>query len=193
MASVESRHYYRFQYLRSEHWSNLRLEKMASVDAVCDICGLRDLSNDVHHLRYRKLFDVELEDLVVLCRSCHDSVHEALREFRDSLQTCSPSKVWKNTRKFARLVQSNDHAKRKRVARLAMGFRNPKTKPLFLALRQIRFWGYSLPPKTATPKKQIPQRNDSKRDDRSEHFQELGDLYRELRKQGAFGFVLVTE
>lgn len=76
--SIAAKHAYRFGYLKSEHWSNLRLEKMASVDAYCERCGHRDLSNDVHHIRYRNLYDVELGDLIVLCRTCHGITHEVL-------------------------------------------------------------------------------------------------------------------
>lgn len=78
MATINGRHFYRFQYLKSDHWQNLRLEKMVEVDAHCLRCGIRDLSNDVHHVRYRKLYDVELSDLIVLCRDCHKIMHEVL-------------------------------------------------------------------------------------------------------------------
>lgn len=30
---------------------------------------------DVHHLRYGRLYDVTTDDLIPLCRSCHDIVH----------------------------------------------------------------------------------------------------------------------
>lgn len=76
--SVSAKHSYRFGYLKSDHWRNLRLQKLASVDAVCARCLLRDTSNDVHHLRYKSLFDVGLNDLLVLCRDCHSKVHEYL-------------------------------------------------------------------------------------------------------------------
>lgn len=76
--SIPGRHFYRFTYLKSDHWQNLRLEKLVEVDAHCYRCDVRDLSNDVHHVNYRKLFDVMLSDLIVLCRTCHDLMHEAL-------------------------------------------------------------------------------------------------------------------
>lgn len=76
--SIPGRHFYRFKYLKSDHWQNLRLEKLVEVDAHCYRCGVRDLSNDVHHVNYRKLFDVMLSDLIVLCRTCHGLMHEAL-------------------------------------------------------------------------------------------------------------------
>lgn len=81
--SVEKKHFYRFEYLRSEHWKDLRISKLASVDAVCARCCVRDTSNDVHHIRYKSLYDVELIDLIVLCRHCHDLVHIHLDNIRN--------------------------------------------------------------------------------------------------------------
>lgn len=83
--NVGARHFYRFRYLRSEHWSNLRLQKLAETDARCFHCGKRDLSNDVHHLIYRRLYDVTTEDLIVLCREDHDLYHEVLAEHKDEI------------------------------------------------------------------------------------------------------------
>lgn len=85
--SVAGKHFYRFKYLRSDHWQDLRLRKLVSVDAKCFRCGHRDVSNDVHHLRYRRLFNVRLSDLIVLCRECHELTHEALEFFRGSMDT----------------------------------------------------------------------------------------------------------
>lgn len=82
---ADAKHFYRFTYLKSEHWQNLRLEKLASVDACCQRCGHRDLSNDVHHLRYRKLFDVTKDDLLVLCRACHSTVHDSMDAVREAI------------------------------------------------------------------------------------------------------------
>lgn len=76
--NVNARWYYRNVYLKSEHWSNLRLAKLAQVDAVCKICKHRDLGNDVHHIYYRSLYDVQLADLRVLCRGCHRKIHSIL-------------------------------------------------------------------------------------------------------------------
>ena len=95
--SVAGKQFYRFTYLRSEHWENLRIAKLASVDAKCQRCTHRDLSNDVHHLRYRHLYDVTLDDLLVLCRDCHEEVHIALETMRaaiDEGKDCALT-VWK--------------------------------------------------------------------------------------------------
>lgn len=85
MSGVERKHFYRFEYLKSEHWKDLRISKLASVDATCARCKTRDLSNDVHHVRYRNLYDVEMLDLIVLCRHCHDLVHQFLDDVRNEV------------------------------------------------------------------------------------------------------------
>lgn len=92
--NIEAKHHYRFDYLQSDHWKNLRLEKLASRNATCIRCGKQDPSNDVHHFIYRNLYDVELEDLAVLCRDCHDLVHTtvdaalAAKESGEKLRDC---------------------------------------------------------------------------------------------------------
>lgn len=83
MSSIERKHFYRFEYLKSEHWKDLRIAKLASVDAACARCGERDLSNDVHHVRYKNLYDVVLKDLIVLCRHCHEMVHKFMDDIRN--------------------------------------------------------------------------------------------------------------
>lgn len=75
---IERRRKYRYEYLRSDHWKELRLRKLAEVDAMCESCGHRSVSNDVHHLRYRRLYDVKPKDLVCLCRHCHKELHHII-------------------------------------------------------------------------------------------------------------------
>lgn len=69
------------KYLQSEHWRCLRYSKLFTDGNQCDVCGKSDPSNDVHHLRYHKLYDVSLSDLIVLCRRCHDLAHEVIESF----------------------------------------------------------------------------------------------------------------
>lgn len=76
----DKRAYYRECYLKSDHWKNLRAKKLA-VNPVCQRCG-SDQRVDVHHLRYRQLYDVGLVDLLSLCRRCHDYEHAILEQDR---------------------------------------------------------------------------------------------------------------
>jgi len=94
MSNVDRKHFYRFEYLKSEHWKDLRIAKLASVDAVCARCKTRDLSNDVHHVRYKNLYDVEIRDLIVLCRHCHDLVHQFLDDIRNEVFCERSNQEW---------------------------------------------------------------------------------------------------
>jgi hypothetical protein len=69
----DRKHFYRNVYLKSDHWKNLREEKLEQVTA-CETCKTT-CSLDVHHDNYRGLYDVRLTDLRVLCRKCHDDEH----------------------------------------------------------------------------------------------------------------------
>lgn len=41
----------------------------------CPCCNKRS-NLDVHHIRYKKIWDVHTDDLVVLCRNCHEDAHK---------------------------------------------------------------------------------------------------------------------
>jgi hypothetical protein len=64
-----------YAYLKSEHWRDLRLRKLAQ-SPWCEVCA-RTRDRQVHHLRYRNLFDCELIDLMTLCYECHRDFHLA--------------------------------------------------------------------------------------------------------------------
>ena len=77
--STSRKHEYRFKYLKSDEWLTVRAEALVREDACCQICGLRDLSNDAHHVAYPPSFwDTKAYHLVILCRPCHDLCHEIL-------------------------------------------------------------------------------------------------------------------
>lgn len=68
--------WYRELYLYSEHWLRLRgCAISANPMGACVDCGKTTASPHVHHLRYKKIFDVTLSDLVVLCKGCHKTRH----------------------------------------------------------------------------------------------------------------------
>jgi hypothetical protein len=102
--SAQARHFYRFVYLKSEHWRNLRLEKLAERDACCAICKFRDLANDVHHIDYRELYNVQLCDLRVLCRGCHSKLHKLLEAGFGATGT-KATDVWGKCKRAIRLEQ----------------------------------------------------------------------------------------
>lgn len=87
------RGWYRFQYLKSDHWKRLRKEKIKS-SSFCEICR-NNSPEQVHHVRYRSIYDVELSDLQAVCRTCHCAIHgkipndlptKKFSEFRDEYE-----------------------------------------------------------------------------------------------------------
>jgi len=64
------------QYLKSDKWQNIRMNAGDNSDNRCSKCGSVDYIQ-IHHLTYDHVFEEQLypEDLVVLCRKCHEKVH----------------------------------------------------------------------------------------------------------------------
>ena len=71
-----NREEYRSEYLKSSHWKQLRQEKIEK-NPLCEKCGV-DSNLDVHHLLYKNLYDISLDDLQTLCRKCHDEEHKKI-------------------------------------------------------------------------------------------------------------------
>lgn len=65
------------KYLKSEHWEEIKRSKTAKGKKRCSICAT-ETQIDLHHLNYKKIFDVQLEDLRWLCRRCHFTAHELI-------------------------------------------------------------------------------------------------------------------
>ena len=67
-------------YLKSEHWKTFRLYALEEHGKICKDCGATDTSLHVHHLTYANIWEEALEDVVILCHSCHWARHpEKLR------------------------------------------------------------------------------------------------------------------
>lgn len=63
-------------YLQSAEWQALRNQVLLRDHHTCCKCGLSPSSLDIHHIRYDHLGKEPLEDLVSLCRKCHQEVHD---------------------------------------------------------------------------------------------------------------------
>lgn len=76
---IDSKHSYRFVYLRSEQWQTVRIQALARENGRCQFCGEFSISNDAHHVEYpESVWDTKADHLVILCRACHDFVHSML-------------------------------------------------------------------------------------------------------------------
>lgn len=61
-------------YLETEHWRTLRADLFEIRGCHCAICSANE-QLDAHHLAYRNLTDCTPDDLMPLCRPCHELVH----------------------------------------------------------------------------------------------------------------------
>lgn len=68
--------YRKHMYLKSSSWHSKRQQVLKRDNYCCQICG-RHTELNVHHLRYNKLFNEPLDDLLTLCTTCHTQVHES--------------------------------------------------------------------------------------------------------------------
>ncbi len=66
------------EYLRSWHWHRVRALALERAGGECALCSeTRGL--EVHHKRYERKGFEQHEDVVVLCRACHQRHHDTLR------------------------------------------------------------------------------------------------------------------
>jgi 5-methylcytosine-specific restriction endonuclease McrA len=63
-----------WQYLRSPQWQRTRMEYLRRIGWRCERCYTRKTAL-VHHLSYGRLGSEQPEDLMGLCKECHDKMH----------------------------------------------------------------------------------------------------------------------
>lgn len=76
MSTIAGKDWYRNTFLQSDDWKLFRTQVLAEQDAKCFVCGTKNTSNDVHHIWYGEGSFCGLRQFVVLCRSCHEAVHD---------------------------------------------------------------------------------------------------------------------
>lgn len=97
-------------YLRSEHWQNLRLRKLASERGHCNVCHLAKPSMDVHHITYGpSLYRVVFRNLKTVCRDCHGLIHDTEELYKEELELIErPRARWHFILKKIALIQANE-------------------------------------------------------------------------------------
>jgi hypothetical protein len=67
------------EYLKTDHWREVRGYALALADYRCERCGAEGQRLDVHHLSYDRRgcerLGREEPDVIVLCRPCHRRQH----------------------------------------------------------------------------------------------------------------------
>ena len=62
-------------YLQTDHWQNIRKEALRRAGYRCQVCNCGGLL-DVHHRTYENKGYERWNDVIVLCRNCHQVFHE---------------------------------------------------------------------------------------------------------------------
>jgi 5-methylcytosine-specific restriction endonuclease McrA len=63
------------EYRKQPEWQVRRVQALTRARYRCQMCSSHDATLDVHHNCYQNYGDERPEDLVVLCRSCHQKFH----------------------------------------------------------------------------------------------------------------------
>lgn len=63
------------EYLQSDHWGFVKAKKLYFCKKQCCICESKSRL-EVHHKTYKNLGKEDLDDLIIVCRICHQSIHD---------------------------------------------------------------------------------------------------------------------
>lgn len=63
------------KYMKSKTWDKKRRARLEKDRYTCQDCGATDKPLDVHHLTYERMGKEHIDDIISVCRSCHDSRH----------------------------------------------------------------------------------------------------------------------
>ena len=66
-------------YLQSKHWKKMR-RHYCHQSALCYACDKRDKPLQLHHIYYTNLGREEARDFIVMCKGCHEHLHNVLRD-----------------------------------------------------------------------------------------------------------------
>ena len=67
------------EHLRSCFWQQLKQKRAEIIGGYkCEACGKYTHKLDLHHVTYEHLTFEKIEDVRLLCRNCHNSLHKLL-------------------------------------------------------------------------------------------------------------------
>ena len=68
------------KYINSEEWKEKRIERIELDGYKCRFCGSAK-NLEVHHINYSSAPNEDMDDLLTLCHSCHQTLHAADKKF----------------------------------------------------------------------------------------------------------------
>jgi len=84
------------EYLQSERWQILRRRALLYADHKCEICG-NTANLEAHHVTYKRLGKEDIADVRIVCRHCHQHIHDTLGYDRRTNYSIEPFQInyWK--------------------------------------------------------------------------------------------------
>ena len=64
------------QYLQSPEWAQIRHRSLMIADNKCQVCEASGVELHVHHKTYERRGEEPPDDLIVLCKDCHEKHHD---------------------------------------------------------------------------------------------------------------------
>jgi len=126
-------------YLDSAEWKTIRDIKLKEADNKCEQCGSRRRLQ-VHHLTYRHIFNeyYHLEDLLVVCKACHEAIHRQGKKPDKKKPKRKLSKKQAKKQKLAGQVKKAARAKRSTILQdRALSKKQKRLKRKATALKKI--------------------------------------------------------
>jgi len=63
------------KYIQSDKWKILKEKRLKIANRSCEICKRKN-NLQLHHITYERLGDEIIEDLIILCKKCHQQQHD---------------------------------------------------------------------------------------------------------------------
>jgi hypothetical protein len=80
-------------YLQSAGWRWLVRQVKQRCEGICERCHVNDMA-DTHHLTYARVFHERLDDLLGVCRSCHEYLSGRSQFDPVKLRAGDLSQIW---------------------------------------------------------------------------------------------------
>ena len=69
--------------MQSQYWFDLKQYRLALANYVCESCGTSG-PLELHHVDYSNLLAENINDVRVICRQCHQAIHDRLGYSRET-------------------------------------------------------------------------------------------------------------
>ena len=62
------------EYMLSDFWKDMRYKRLKKDNFQCVLCKAKE-NLICHHLTYQRVFKENINDLIILCKRCHNRIH----------------------------------------------------------------------------------------------------------------------